>query len=262
MCHHMTLEEWQLLAREAARRRGAAHDRGQRRLGAQGRTRAGARARGLIRVLNHASRRAFVRRLRSTYFPQAQAAFDVDDVRDFDGRARARGRCVLRRCGAVRDPADRGDRARHPPLRASPALVRVVEPGACADPRDRPDRLARRDRRLAALDADCIRPALPAACGRAGAAGRPRLALAVDSVAFDDRRALAGLGAARPSTLLETLEVGLDGGVVAPDLLGRRLDEAFGSQVMTTWIRVRSSPRLSNRTSPAFSLPSIDRHAM
>ena len=56
-------------------------------------------------------------------------------VRDFDGRARARGRCVLRRCGAVRDSADRGDRARHPPVWSSPALVRVAQPGAGADPR-------------------------------------------------------------------------------------------------------------------------------
>ena len=28
MCHHMTLEEWQLLLNEKRRRRGAAHDRG------------------------------------------------------------------------------------------------------------------------------------------------------------------------------------------------------------------------------------------
>ena len=92
-----------------------------------------------------------------TYFPQAQAAFDVDDTSETStdalvhvGDAFFGGvelfailltvatALVILRYGALS------------------ALVRVAQPGACADPRDLPDRLARRDRRLAALDADCI----------------------------------------------------------------------------------------------------------
>ena len=63
------------------------------------------------------------------------------------------------------------------------------------------------------------------------AAGRPARgsALAVDPVALDDLAApLAGLGSAALDHLLKGLEVGLDRTLVSPDSLGRRLDDALG----------------------------------
>ena len=112
-----------------------------------------------------------------TYFPQAQAAFDVDDTSETSTDALVH----------VGDAFFGGVELFAIPLTAATALV-ILRYGAL--PRwfawlslalalilvDLPDRLARRDRRLATLDADRVGPALylrPA--GEPAPAARPRL---------------------------------------------------------------------------------------
>ena len=165
-----------------------------------------------------------------TYFPQAQAAFDVDDTSETSTDALVH----------VGDAFFGGVELFAIPLTAATALV-ILRYGAL------PRWFAWLSLALAlilvvfpigwlgvivglplwTLIASVL--LLPAACGRAGACRPARgSALAVDSVAFDDLVAPgAGLDAAVLDQLLEALEVGLDRTLVSPDLLGRRLDEAF-----------------------------------